>query len=232
MSVVGAVILAVGATTIPAAGCSAGSDGTPDLTGLTIEEAQKKARGAGLEIVETEEIACFLPADTVLGQDPLPGVESTDGAVEVTVSREPVPVQVTEVKTADPQGDGKENNSEIGNLIDGDLSTSWSTEKTYKSPDFQGLGDKKGVGFSFTLAEGATILKISYSQTGWKGEVQKLRANNSQIAIAPLGENQIVTWLEPISSGRVWFYLLAPLPLSPDKIQRYAVTIDEIAFYK
>lgn len=215
-----------------AGGCGAGSSGTPDLTGLTSDKATQRAEGAGLKMVQKDEVASFLPAGTVLAQDPLPGVKSKDGTIQVTVSREPIPVQVTKVRAADPDGNGSENDSQLPKLIDGDLSTSWSTELTYKSPDFQGLGAKKGVGLSFWLADGATMLKISFTLTGWKGEVEKITADNLPVAIAPLGDAQQVTWTEPIKSGRIWFYQLAPLPMSPDNIQRYGAIIDEIAFYK
>jgi hypothetical protein len=207
------------------------SSGAPDLTGLTSDVATKRAASAGLSLVTKQEVACFLPAGTVLSQDPLPGGKSTDGTIQVTVGRAPIPVAITSVEAYDPDGNGAENNDQVRYLTDGDLSTSWSTEKTYKSPDFQGLGSKTGVGLKFRLAEGATMLKITYSQTGWKGEVQEV-LSGLPIAIAPLGSSQQVSWRKPISSGRIWLYYLATLPLSEDGIQRYGVEIDEIAFYK
>jgi hypothetical protein len=213
-------------------GCSTSSRGTPDLTGLTSDEATKLAGDSGLKLVQSAEVPSFLPPGTVLAQDPLSGIDSADGTVKVTVGREPIEVQITKVKAADPDGDGSENDSALPKLTDGDVSTSWSTEQTYKSPDFQGLGNKKGVGLSFWLAEGATMLKISYTMTGWKGEVEKILSDNTPVAVAPLGEAQQVSWSGPLTSGRIWFYQLAPLPMSADNIQRYGVIINEISFYK
>ena len=224
--------VAVGVVALLLGGCSLGSSATPDLNGLTLDEATRLAQDAGLELVQGEEVPYFLPAGTVLAQDPLPGVKSADGTIKVTVSREPVKVQIEEIKASDPDGDGIENNAQISKLVDGDPSTSWSTETTYKSATFEGLGNKVGVGLQFTLAEGATMVKLDFSLMGWQGEVQKLTADKFAIAVAPLGDAQQVSWNEPLTSGRIWFYRLAPLPMSADNIQRYGVTINEISFYK
>lgn len=232
LSIVLLAAIAACALTLFSGGCSAGSNGTPDLTGLTSDGATQRAESAGLRLVQKDEAASFLPAGTVLAQDPLPGVNSKDGTIQVTVSREPVQVEVTRVLAYDPDGNEHENDAEVHNLIDGKPDTSWSTEQTYKSPDFQGLGNKTGVGLRFWLADEATMVKVSYTLSGWKGEVQKVADDGTPIAIAQLGDAQQVTWTDPIKSGRIWFYRLAPLPMSPDNIQRYAVIINEIAFYK
>jgi hypothetical protein len=220
-----ALVTACALVLLPA-GCSLGSSASPDLTGKTLDEATKLADGAGLKLVQSEEVPYFLPAGTVMAQDPLPGIKSADGTIKVTK------VQIESIKASDPDGDGIENNAQLPHLYDGDLTTSWSTETTYKSPDFQGLGGKTGVGLLFTLAEGATMVKIDYTLMGWKGEVQKLNADKFAIAVAPLGETQQVSWNEPLTSGRIWFYRLAALPMSADNIQRYGVIVNEISFYK
>jgi hypothetical protein len=211
-----------------AQGCTAASGGAPDLTGLPLNEAQALADDSGLSLVEAGQVASFLPAGTVLAQDPLPGGDPADGTLRVTVGREPIPVKVTRLQARDPDGDNTENDSLLPNLYDGDLQTSWSTETTYRSPDFQGLGDKIGVGFSFWLEEEATMLKISYTHFGWQGEVQKVSSDDLPIALAQLGSKQQVSWRDPIASGRIWFTQLAPLP----DTDRYGVVIDEIQFYR
>lgn len=226
-----AMSLAVCALVLCVSACGSAGEpgGTPDLTGLTLSEAQTLASEAGLELIEGETLPSFLPADTILAQDPLPGTDSDDiGAIEVIVSRDPVPVQIRAIKPKDPDADGHENDDLLPNLYDGDLSTYWSTETTYRSPDFQGLGDKIGVGFSFWLEEGATMLKIDYTLTGWKGEVQMVSTQDLPIALAQLGQNKRVSWLQPITSGRIWFTQLAPLPDS----DRYGAIINEITFYR
>ena len=48
----------------------------------------------------------------------------------------------------DPDGDGAEHEDEVGNLVDGDPSTTWRTS-SYDGADFAGL--KPGVGFVLVL---------------------------------------------------------------------------------
>jgi hypothetical protein len=164
----------------------------------------------------------------VLGQNPLPGIKSTDGTIQVTVSRKPIQVQINSVNAFDPPpGDGVENDAKIKYLIDKKENTSWSTEK-YVSPNFASKPGKTGVGLVFTLAEGATMLKITYTLTGWKGAVQKVTSDNTAIDVATLGDSQQVYWTEPLTTGRIWFTQGAPLPDST----KYGVIINEISFWK
>lgn len=222
-------LVSVCALSLAALGCSTASSGVPDLTSMSFDEAQQTAEDAGLSLVQDGEVASFLPAGTVLAQDPVPGLDSTDGTVKVTVGRDPIPVKVERMRSYDPDGaPQRENDDLIPNLYDGDLQTFWSTETTYKTPDFEGLGDKIGVGFSFWLEEGATMLKISYTLTGWEGEVQRISSNDLAIAVAQLTDKQQVSWRDPITSGRIWFTRLAPLPDS----NTYGAVINEVEFYR
>jgi hypothetical protein len=221
------VFLAVCAVALFLGGCGLGSGEAPNLTELTWDQAVSLADKAGLSLVKSQEVACFLPAGTVLAQDPLPGVKPPDGTILVTVARNPVPVQIVSLKASDPDGNGVENNADIKNLTDGNPDTSWSTER-YVSPTFAGLGAKRGVGLAFSLAEEATMVEITYTIGGWRGEVQRVRPNRSPIAIAQLGDTEQVNFAEPLSSGRIWFFELAPFPDG----DRYGVTISEIGFYK
>ncbi len=154
-------------------------------------------------------------------------MKSADGTIKVTVSRDPIPVQINRIMTYDPAGNERENDSQLPNLTDGNASTSWSSER-YVSPVFAGLGLKTGVGLRFWLAEPATMIKISHSLMGWKGEVQKIEEGGLEVAVAQLGDAEQVRWLEPLSSGRIWFYQMAPMPDG----DRNGVTIEEIAFYR
>jgi hypothetical protein len=220
-----ALLTAAVAVCLLASACSSGL--APDVTGLTLEQAQKAADKAGLKLTESD-VASFLPAGTVLAQDPAPGAASTDGTLQITVGRDPIPVKITKLRSYDPDGDNRENDAALPKLYDGDQSTSWSTETTYRTPDFQGLGDKIGVGISFWLDEAATMLKIDYTLTGWEGEVQKVSSSDLPVALAQLGQNQRVSWNEPITSGRIWFTRLTLLPDST----KYGVIINEITFYR
>ena len=169
--------MAVCAVALLVSACSGRTDGTPDFTGLTLSEAQAAADDAGLQLVEGEKLASFLPAGTVLSQDLCPAPPRTMTLSKSTVSREPIAVKVTGVYPKDPDGDQHEKDILLPNLYDGDLNTYWETE-AYRKPDFQGYGNKIGVGFSFFLEEGATMLKIDYTLTGWEGEVQMISSEN------------------------------------------------------
>ena len=222
----GALVVLVVVIILTARSC--GVDPTPELTGLTLNEATELASQAGLDVVSTE-VPDFSEAGTVLSQSPMAGIKSETGSVELTVSRQPVPVQINFVRTADPDGDDVENDGLVGNLTDNDSGTSWSTE-SYAAPDFAGpfFPDKHGVGLEFSLADGATMLNIDYTLTGWSGELQALTSDDTAVAVAALGSSQQVTWTEPLTTGRIWFTTLAQLPDS----DRYGVIINEISFWK
>ncbi len=224
-----ALLLSVIILSLATLGCGVGSSGTPDLTGISLDEAQKAAADAGLDLVQDEEVPSFLPAGTVLAQDPLPGTASGDGTMRVTISRDPIPVAVDRLAAYDPDGAPTTENDELlPRLYDGNLDTYWSTDTNYRTPDFEGLGNKIGVGFSFWLEEGATMLKISYTLTGWEGEVQRISSSELAIAIAQLTNKQQVSWRDPVTSGRIWFTRLAPLPDS----NSYGAVINEVEFYR
>jgi serine/threonine-protein kinase len=63
-------------------------------------------------------------------------------------------------------GDGGEHDTELGNAVDQDPSTTWSTE-TYSSPDFGNLKD--GVGLVLTLEQATELseLVVDSPTTGW-----------------------------------------------------------------
>ena len=111
------------------------------------------------------------------------------------------------------------------NTTPAELSAKYNAQQ---NADFEGLGNKVGVGFSFWLEEEATMLKIDYTITGWEGEVQRISSSQLPIAVAQLGNKQQVSWTEPLTSGRIWFTRLAPVPDS----DRYGVFINEVTFYR
>ncbi len=205
-----------------------GSGPAPDLAGKSWEEASELADSAGLTLVPIEQPS-FQAVGTILSQDPLPGIKSEDGTITVEVAREPIAVQVNRVAAADPDGDQLENDAQIGNLIDGNPDTSWSTE-AYKSPSIAGAiyPNKHGVGFLFSLAEEASLVRLTYTLTGWSGQIQVQTTDGTWVGVAEIGQGQDAYLSEPIAVGRVWFTALAQLPNS----DRYGVIINEIAFYK
>jgi hypothetical protein len=207
-----------------------GPSGAPDVYKLDLEQATAQANKAGLELVVEEQIPSFdNQPDTVLAQSPEAGLKSPDGKLRVSVSRDPIPVQINLVDDYDPNGNDKaENSAQVPNLTDGNQTTTWSTE-LYKSANFAGLGNKTGVGLTFSLAEGATMVQILSTTTGWTGEVLQVTSEGGATAkVADLGAQAVVTWRDPIANGRIWFTQLGYLADSG----RYGVVISEIAFFK
>jgi serine/threonine-protein kinase len=202
--------------------------GAPMVVGLTLDQARQAAVDAGMQVEVTAQIPSFdKAAGTVLEQSPDVGLKSDNGVLQLTVTRAPTPVKVTEIKAYDPSpGDGVENDAQLPNLIDGKDSTTWSTE-LYKSAAFGNL--KEGVGLDFILAEQATIMEIKSTVDGWAGELRQDTSSGSQAVIATLKGNtdQYLPLLQPISAGRIWFTKL--IELSDGK---YGVELSEIRFYK
>ena len=200
----------------------------PYVKGLTLDQARQAAADAGMQVEVTALIPSFdKKAGTVLEQSPDKGLKSDNGVLQLTVTRQPTPVAVTQIKAYDPPpGDGKENDAQLPNLIDGKESTTWSTE-LYKSPAFGNL--KAGVGLDFTLAEPATIMVIISTVDGWAGELRQSTSSGSEATITKLAgkPSQILSLLQPISSGRIWFTKLVELSDA-----RYGVELSELRFYK
>ena len=202
--------------------------GAPMVVGLTLDQARQAAVDSGMQVEVTAQIPSFdKSAGTVLEQSPDVGLKSDDGVLQLTVTREPIAVTVTEIKAYDPApGDGVENDAQLPNLIDGKESTTWLTE-LYKSAAFGNR--KEGVGLDFTLSEPATIMEIKSTVEGWAGELRQDTSSGSEATIAKLGgaTNQILPLLQPISAGRIWFTKLTELSDG-----KYGVELSEIQFYK
>jgi hypothetical protein len=146
--------------------------------------------------------------------------------LRLTITREPTPVTVTDLKVADPEGDNTENGDQLPKLIDGKESTGWTTE-LYRSAAFGNL--KTGVGFDFTLEDPATMIEIISPVEGWKGELLQNISSGPAARLATLDgtETQRITLRETLTSGRIWFTELAPLTEN-----RWGVEISEIRFYR
>jgi hypothetical protein len=142
------------------------------------------------------------------------------------VATAPVEVKVSKVKAVDPQGDNKENNSLLPNLIDNNPKTSWKTE-SYKSKTFGGI--KTGVGLDFTLEGTATIIVIDSKFEGWKGQVMPIVSGKAGKAIATLNgtTQQIINLSQGVTACRLWFTQLTKLTAT-----RWGVELTEVHFYR
>jgi eukaryotic-like serine/threonine-protein kinase len=102
--------------------------------------------------------------DATLFGSNTPGTTSPDNA-------DAKPLAIAQVVDFDPPpGDGTEHHGEVGNAIDGNASTSWTSE-TYRSQDWGGL--KPGVGLILELDKAQQIgtLEIETPSSGWQAQV-------------------------------------------------------------
>jgi hypothetical protein len=79
-------------------------------------------------------------------------------------------ITIAGVRSFDPEGDGEENDADLGLLHDGDAATRWSTDR-YNTPSFAGL--KHGVGVILTLSSAGDLgsLVVDSPSTGWTASV-------------------------------------------------------------
>lgn len=68
------------------------------------------------------------PPPAEAGEDPLPSPSTTATTTTTTTTLPPANLEVSDPAAVDPFGGGGENDDLVGNLLDGDLSTSWRTE--------------------------------------------------------------------------------------------------------
>jgi hypothetical protein len=204
-----------------------GDDKAPDVVGLHFDEAQKLAEQKDMKVEMAYQVPSFdQPTGLVLEQDP-PAGEGADDILRLTVARKPQPVKVTKMEDYDPEGDEQENPELIARLTDGDESTGWTTEP-YRSSTFGSI-DKTGVGLRFTLAEKATVIEITSTVEGWKGELLQDVSSDASARLAVLAghTSQILTLREGITSGRIWLTQMAELSNG-----RWGVELTEIRFYR
>ena len=81
-----------------------------------------------------------------------------------------VPARLIGVADFDPEGDDTEHPEIVDRAIDGDPSTSWTTER-YDASDFGGL--KSGVGLQLDLAEASDVsfVELDTEEGGWSAQV-------------------------------------------------------------
>lgn len=138
-------------------------------------------------------MAILLIAGVIFAQfnksDSTSAVPATTTSIAVTTPVVTGPVQITGIKSFDPQGDDQtENDNEASYVTDGDATTAWSTT-CYKSPTF---GSKSGVGLVMQL-NGAALAQLQADVQGdsWKAKVY---TSNS-------AGNDLESWGSPIWEG-------------------------------
>jgi serine/threonine-protein kinase len=111
-------------------------------------------------------------------KNPTPDISTPiidDGAVGTEIYSGPV--EITGIKSFDPEGDDKvENEDTVLNVTDGDIDTWWSTS-CYQSPTF---GSKSGVGIVLQLnALALAQLEVDMASRGWKAKIYTSAENGT-----------------------------------------------------
>lgn len=153
----------------------------------------------------------------------------TTTTFEVATTTAGAEARIDNITTFDPFGGGGENDDSVTNLVDGDESTWWRTER-YQDPLPQ---LKPGVGITLTTVGIPTRLEVVGLSPGTIFEVfwsdnffaQLEQWNRVAGAQAPPG-NTILDL--PPRSGGFWMIWLTDLPLQPDG--SYYSTMSEVRF--
>ncbi|MBU2602738.1 MAG: protein kinase [Actinobacteria bacterium] len=200
----------------------------PDLVGGSLDLANTAAEDVGLRVEVVEQVLSLDDQPgTVLAQEPAAGERGGGGVIQLTVTREPIPVKVGTVDDYDPEGDDTERPELLEQLIDDNDTTGWVTE-LYRNADFGGL-PKTGVGITFVLDAPATVMEVLSHSTGWLAEVQAVAGDGT---VTPMGtldglQRQTLAFAQPVSSGRIWITRLAA-----GESDRFQVQLSEIRFYR
>ena len=173
------VLLALGAGVIAVA-LAGGRDGGPTTT-----TAPASGEAAGPESA-SEAAGTTAESDagtTSVDDDPAPEPPARSAT---TIA----PIGITATSAFDPLGDGRESDSLVALVADGDPATEWRTER-YDTPQFGNL--KGGVGVVALLDEPATISEVALStpSVGWAAEIY----------VADDVAEGIDEWGEPVASA-------------------------------
>jgi serine/threonine-protein kinase len=97
------------------------------------------------------------------------GASSQKATTTTTTAGPAQPVAIDKVTDVDPDGDRAEHPELVGNVVDGDPATTWSTQRY--NQNFPAL--EPGVGLSFALHQAATLraVKITTPTTGWQASL-------------------------------------------------------------
>ena len=146
-----------------------------------------------------------------------PGTELTTTPAPVSTTLAPGEVSATEPLTLDPFGEGGENDQLVANVIDGDVGTSWQTER-YLDP-LPLL--KPGVGVTVRVAGTPGALQVVQMTPGTVFEVHWATSRFEDVAawerIAGAHASPAATAIDlPPRSDGYWLVWLTDLPVTGD----------------
>lgn len=159
------------------------------------------------------------------GSLPIVGDQGAEESPSATASSQPLRIAaVTDVDP--PPGNGEENSGTVGNAVDGDPSTAWTTVTYYNRPDLGGL--KSGVGLMLDLGSDQQVgsLSVQLGQAGTSFSVyaapEGVTAPPSgpdamqQVASATDAGQRATVELEDAPTTRFVLLWLTSLPAVPD----------------
>ena len=171
----------------------------------------------------------------VAGPRPMPSVTPTPTAPPAaTPTAAPVaPVKLAAVTAFDPQGDGEEKDSLVRLALDGDPTTSWTSD-TYRSPTFGGL--KKGVGLLLDLGAPASVRSVAVAVGGSGSTLELLSATGNTLegakVVAKAGNTSgtasgtlSLTPASPVTSR----YFVLWFTTAPSRDGGYRIEVNEVS---
>ncbi len=158
----------------------------------------------------------LVPQDAATSPTPVVEPSTTTSSVPGSPT-DPAPVQIADVRSADPFGGNEENDDALGNLTDGDPTTTWRTEQ-YREP-LSALKD--GVGVTFQVAgptdriDLAGITPGTDYRLGWNAEPGVRPDDFSEVASGRTIGDRVELQL-PRREGGWWLLWFTELPLQED----------------
>jgi serine/threonine protein kinase len=148
------------------------------------------------------------------------GESDANGSSPTSAAASDQTLPIVSVSDFDPEGDGRESPSAVGNASDGNPSTTWSTE-TYEAPRAEFGGNKSGVGLIFELDGQREVAAVTATtdDSDWSADIYVADQSGSDLpAWGPpraskqgLGREEQFP-VDPNASGRFVLLWLTRLP--------------------
>jgi serine/threonine-protein kinase len=157
---------------------------------------------------------------TTTGPGTTTQAQTTSPATTATAGTSVSGLTATSYDPAADGGDGSEHPTDTGNVLDGNISTTWGTDTYRASPVFAGI--KPGVGLILTApsAVKATVLRLVGGLGGWTGRVYTAPGSSPPATIAG--------W-KPVSAPFVARTVPMDIPLTGAGSTLYLVWITKLA---
>lgn len=143
--------------------------------------------------------------------------ETTTSSLPTTTTINPSDPRITEVSTHDPFGEGGENDSTVANVIDGDISSTWQTER-YRDPISlikEGVGIVVGVDGVAGQLQLTGFSRDTVFEVRWSESVEDDPGDWERVASgrAPAGTTSVDL---PSRNGGFWLLWMTDIPLQAD----------------